>query len=385
MFSLSDYRYHLPNELIAQEAIHPHHDARMMVIDKDTGNIDEESNFWNIDRYMTDDRVMFFNDSRVLRSRIILDNISYKKKDQTKSVLSDGEIFYLSSTSENEFEALVRPGNRFKIGTTFEIGEYHIEVIGINESGRILQISGGTILSFLEKYGALPLPPYIKYDISKESDYQTSFAKNDGSVAAPTASLHFTKELMEKITCQKEYITLHVGLGTFRWIQTPDIRDYNIHSEKIEVWLDIFQKITIIQEQNKKIVAVGTTAIRTLESLPYLWMGLSTDNKKTIDAKTCEYWNSITKSIEKQDWIANIEKNKISQTLCFETSIYIIPGYQFHIVDEIITNFHLGESSLLVLVSAFLWYENTRKIYEYAIKLWYRFYSFGDGMYIRSK
>lgn len=385
MYSLSDYRYHLPNELIAQEAIHPHHDARMMVIDRDTGAIEEETTFWNIDTYMTDDRIMFFNDSRVLRSRVSLQNIAYTKKDTSKWILSDGEIFYLSSKNENEFEALVRPGNRFKIGTLFEIWKYTIAVIGINESGRILRISGGTILSFLEEHGALPLPPYIKYDISKESDYQTSFAKNDGSVAAPTASLHFTKALMEKIVCQKEYITLHVGLGTFKWIQTPDIRDYNIHSEKIEVWLDIFQKIATIHEQNKKIVAVGTTAIRTLESLPYLWINLNVDIKNTINAKTCEYWNSITKKIEKQDWIQNIENNPILQTLSFETSIYITPGYQFHIVDEIITNFHLWESSLLVLVSAFLGYENTRKIYEYAIRSRYRFYSFGDGMYIKCK
>jgi S-adenosylmethionine:tRNA ribosyltransferase-isomerase len=213
------------------------------------------------------------------------------------------------------------------------------------------------------------------------------FSRNTWSIT--TSSLHriFWREgeLMDKIQSPKEYLTLHVGLGTFKWIQTPDIRDYNIHSEKIEISKEIFQKIADIKEAHKKIVAVGTTAIRTLESLSYLWVALHPDNKKWFDAKTCKYWSNTTKDLETQHWIHMIKENPSLNTLCFETSIYITPGYTFKIVDDIITNFHLWESSLLVLVSAFLWYENTKKIYEYAIKTKYRFYSFGDGMYIRWK
>ncbi len=383
MFSISDYRYSIPLELIAQEAIHPHHDARAMVIDRDRGHIEAETTFWNIDTYIGEDRVMFFNNSRVVRSRVVLTNIAYIKSDWTKAILRDGEIFYLSTQSDDEFTALVRPGNKFKVGTFFMIADYTIEVVWITENGRILKIVWWDIASFLAQYGTLPLPPYIEYSAEKEADYQTSFAKTDGSVAAPTASLHFTTELMQKIKTPKEYITLHVGLGTFKWIQTADIRDYDIHRENIEIDKKIFEKIANIKHENKKIVAVGTTACRTLESLSYLWQSIDQDLRNSFDAKTREYWNNHIKLLEQRDWIHNIVIKKCS--IFFETSIYITPGYQFGVVDDLITNFHLGESSLLVLVSAFIGYDATMSIYQHAIESRYRFYSFGDGMYIRGK
>ncbi len=385
MFLLSDYHYTLPLELIAQEAAHPHHDARMMVIDQSTGQLAAESTFWNLDRYLGGDRVLFFNDSRVVRSRIILESVSYQKIDWNKWILGSGEIFYISSISDTTFEALVRPGNKFRVGTIFTVGIYNIVVTGINENGRILEIRWWDILSFLADHGSLPLPPYIEYTQEKELDYQTSFAKIDGSVAAPTASLHFTRELMDKIKYPKEYLTLHVGLGTFKGIQTHDIRDYAIHRERVEVSVDIFVKITLLKERNQKIVAVGTTATRTLESLPYLWKEISQDIIDTLDAKTRKYWNTLILELEEQLWIHNPVFHHESWNLHFETSIYITPGYTFRIVDDLITNFHLGESSLLVLVSAFLGYEETMRIYQYAVENRYRFYSFGDGMYIRSK
>ncbi len=388
MFSLSDYHYNLPQDLIAQDAIHPHHDARMMVIDRERGQLQSEDTFWNIDQYLGDDRVIFFNDSRVVRSRVVLTDTPYTKINGIQSILSDGEIFYLRASDENEFEALVRPGNKFKIGTRFFIWEYEIEVVGMTESGRVLKIGWWNIPDFLATHGTLPLPPYIEYSAEKEADYQTSFAKTDGSVAAPTASLHFTSSLMDKIENQKEYITLHVGLGTFKGIATPDIRDYDIHRERVEISLDIFAKIATLKTDNKKIVAVGTTACRTLESLPYLWKSLNPDIQNQFDANTRKYWNTLTERLEKQDWIHDImvyNGNGSFSEISFETSIYITPGYQFQIVDDLVTNFHLGESSLLVLVSAFLGYEATMQIYKYAIENQYRFYSFGDGMYIRSK
>ncbi|MBX9809072.1 S-adenosylmethionine:tRNA ribosyltransferase-isomerase [Candidatus Gracilibacteria bacterium] len=384
MFLLSDYRYTLPEELIAQEAVRPHHDARMIVIDKIKGEIKDESSFWNIDEYLGTDRVLFFNDSRVLASRVQLNNIEYTNGGNT-GIIQDGEIFYLETKNQNTFGALVRPGNKFKIGAIFHIGEYSIEVLEMTDSGRLLGITGGSIESFLETHGALPLPPYIEYNKEKEKDYQTSFAKNNGSVAAPTASLHFTSELMEKIKNPKEYLTLHVGLGTFQGIKTTDVRDYAIHRENVSISIDIFDKIADIKASNKKIVAVGTTATRTLESLPYLWKKLDGEYKKGFNANTCKYWNNLTESVQDQDWIHSIEVNLELGTLNFETSIYITPGYIFQIIDDLVTNFHLGESSLLVLVSAFIGYEKTMKIYDYAVKNRYRFYSFGDGMYIRGK
>ena len=388
MYSLSDYHYTLSQDLIAQEAIHPHHDARIMVIDRDTGKLQDEDIFWNIDQYLGDNRVIFFNDSRVMRSRVILSDIAYTKKDSTTWILSDGEIFYLTKTSEKEFEALVRPGNKFKTGTIFSIGQYRVEVMRMTESGRILRIAWWDIASFLASYGTLPLPPYIEYSAEKEADYQTSFARTDGSVAAPTASLHFTSELMEKIKTPKEYLTLHVGLGTFKGIQTPDIRNYDIHRERIEISIDIFAKIATLKNENKKVVAVGTTACRTLESLPYLWKLLNPNIQNQFDANTRKYWNNLAEKLKKQNWIHDImayDENSYFSEISFDTSIYITPGYTFQIVDDLVTNFHLGESSLLVLVSAFLGYDATMSIYRYAVEHRYRFYSFGDGMYIRGK
>lgn len=385
MFLLSDYTYILPEELIAQEAAHPHHNARMMVIDRDSGEIIQESTFWNIDHVLHSDAVIFFNDSRVVRSRVILDTVSYTKSNGEQGTITDGEIFYLEKLSATTMDCLVRPGNKFRVGNTFELGEYTITVQSLSENGRIIEVLGWDIFDFLEEYGSLPLPPYIEYSEEKETDYQTTFAKKNGSVAAPTASLHFTEELIKKIPCPIEYLTLHVGLGTFQWIKTADVRDYAIHSEKVEIETVIFEKIARYKQGDKRIVAVGTTATRTLESLPYLWEKLDQKNKQNLDANTCNYWDSLMSDRGNPHWIAQIDTSIGQDIISFETSIYIVPGYTFRIVDDLITNFHLWESSLLVLVSAFLGYEKTMKIYDYAIRNNYRFYSFGDGMYIGGK
>lgn len=398
MFWLKDYSYTLPEELIAQDAMHPHHDARMMIVERETWALVAEDTFFQLGNYLPDDRVLFFNDSRVIRSRIPLYDIRYVLPSGKTWALKDGEIFYLRHSSENTFEALVRPGNKFKVGSIFHIGKYRIIVQGMTDTGRILNIEawtsdynshgnrwGDSIENFLAGHGQLPLPPYIRYSAEKEQDYQTSFARKNGSVAAPTASLHFTEELLAKLPNQKEYLTLHVGLGTFKWIQTEDIRDYAIHGESVELEREIFTKIALLKSEWKKIVAVGTTACRTLESLPYLWEKLDTDYKNSIDADTRDYWDRLMPVGVKHDWIHNISIQHDSWNLHFETRIYITPGYQFHLVDDLITNFHLPESSLIVLVSAFLGYVATRKCYEYAIQKRYRFYSFGDGMYIRWK
>lgn len=176
----------------------------------------------------------------------------------------------------------------------------------------------------MEEYGSLPLPPYIKYEKEKEKDYQTAFAKKDGSVAAPTASLHFTQELLDKIENEKQYITLHVGLGTFKGIDTADIREYDIHSEIVEVYVDVFGEIYRIKSENKRIVAVGTTACRTLESLPYLWKKMSVEDKRNIDANIRDWWDKYTETLPKNDWIQNIIHEDI-KIISFSTTIYITP------------------------------------------------------------
>jgi S-adenosylmethionine:tRNA ribosyltransferase-isomerase len=304
-FYLSDYTYSLPDALIAQEALHPHHDARLMVIDRASGKIISESTFWHLDTYIPDDRVIFFNNSRVLPARIRLKGNILEKETGEKSRIHEGEVLFLAKKNDKEFEALVRPGKKFSIGTKVYLsqGEY-LEVVRTTDEGRILRAHGNTIEHIMRTYGELPLPPYIEYAKEKEDDYQTSFAKVDGSVAAPTASLHFTRELLEKIPNAKEYLTLHVGLGTFKPIDTADVREYHIHSELVEVSREIFDTIARLKNERKKVLAVGTTACRTLESLPYVWHDLSHDEKLCYHESCRNYWDTLTKNLEKKDFIA---------------------------------------------------------------------------------
>ena len=253
----------------------------------------------------------------------------------------------------------------------------------MTDEGRMCQVSGISLGEMMEIYGELPLPPYIKYSKEKEADYQTSFASKDGSVAAPTASLHFTNELLGKIKNEKYFLTLHVGLGTFKGIDTDDIRDYAIHKEKAEVPLSIFEALFEMKNSGKKVVAVGTTACRTLESLPFVWKLLDSKNREIFSEKVVAYWDSITESLEQETYINSFIINYQLSIINFSTSIYIYPGKSFHVVDELITNFHLPESSLLVLVSALMGKEKIMNIYRQAIEKKYRFFSFGDGMYIK--
>ncbi len=228
-----------------------------------------------------------------------------------------------------------------------------------------------TIEEMMLSYGELPLPPYIHYEKSKEKDYQTIFAEKSGSVAAPTASLHFTRELLERLPHEKISVTLHVGLGTFHGVDTPDIRDYHIHREMVEVDKSLFSRIASLKRDNKKILAVGTTVCRTLESLPYLWKAFDPATKEVFDPETRSYWESLS---GETCYIENIEIR--GEHIFFETSIFIYPGKAFLLVDDLITNFHLPESSLLILVSAFIGREEALALYEEAIRKEYRFFSF---------
>ena len=384
-YSLSDYQYSLPPELIAQEAATPRDSARLMVIEKKSWTITSEWHFRDLDLFIPNDRVLFLNDSRVIRSRLLLKDAPYTKKNGEAAILKEWEIFFLKNQDHKHFEALVRPGNIFKIGSRIHAFWVTFIVEWMTDTGRTLRIEWGEISSILEQYGNLPLPPYIDYSREKEDDYQTVFAKSNGSVAAPTASLHFTDELLSRINLPKEYITLHVGLGTFQGIKTDDIREYAIHGEWIEWEKKLFDTIRKYKTAGKKIIATGTTVCRTLESLPYIWRALSESDRMGYTSETQDYWDTLTKDISHNDFIRTIHWNDTEWVFQCETFIYITPGFLFLIVDDLITNFHLPESSLLVLISAFIWYEETKKIYTHAIRERYRFFSFWDGMYIRGK
>lgn len=381
MFSLTDYRFHLPEDRIAETAVHPAHNAKMMVIQRDTWALLSECNFWHLDEWLSKDAVLFFNNSRVLRARIPLKNQPYTTSTGEEKILSEGELFFLKECSATTFEALVRPGKKFKIDTTFHIAHFCIKVISLTSSGRILEITGGSIAECMEQYGKLPLPPYIEYSREKEDDYQSIFAEKNGSVAAPTASLHFTKELIQKLPNAQEFVTLHIGLGTFKTIDTDDIRSYEIHSESVEVPRDIFDTIFDIKHFGRLITAVGTTACRTLESLPSLWRSLDEHTKATYSDVVRHFWDTLSIHAV-TDWIEMpiIRENSIH----FSTRAYITPGYTFRVIDELITNFHLPESSLLVLVAALIGQKCLMHHYQHAIDANYRFFSFGDGMYIRA-
>jgi S-adenosylmethionine:tRNA ribosyltransferase-isomerase len=378
MYSLDSYTYYLPDELIAQEAVHPQHDARLMIVDRTSGTLESEDIFWNLDTYIPEDRIIFFNDSRVLPARIRLENTKIQNKEGGEGIIKKGEILFCQKQVDGTFEALVRPGNKFKVGTKIFIEWWYIEVIAQSHDGRILKAHGITIEEIMKNSWELPLPPYIAYDKGKEEDYQTIFAKKDGSVAAPTASLHFTPELLAKLPEEKIAITLHVGLWTFQGVDTEDIREYKIHKEMAEIDIALFTKIATEKQGGKRILAVGTTVCRTLESLPYLWHALEREIREWFAKNVQDFWENFPKEI---GIIGHIESR--GTTIFFETSIFLYPGKNIHIVDDLITNFHLPESSLLMLVSTFLGRENTLKLYEYAREKRYRFFSFGDGMYIR--
>lgn len=373
MFQLSDYTFSLPPERIAETAAHPAHNAKLMVLDRDSGAIIDETSFWNLDQHLDPKSVLFFNDSRVIRARVPLTDIPiHSPHTSSLSTITDGEFFFLRPVTGNTFEALVRPGKKFRTGNTFTLGKYQFSVVDTTDSGRILKIAGGSIMECLEEYGQLPLPPYIEYSEEKEADYQSVFAQKNGSVAAPTASLHFTKELIAKIRNTTKTLTLHIGLGTFQPINTADIRDYAIHAESIEVSHVLFTEIAEYKHAGRNIIAVGTTACRTLESLPALWHTLSNEEKSNFSEETQHFWNSRTAQYTR--WIHNIHKTET--TFLFESTAYIFPGYSFQIIDELITNFHLPESSLLVLVSSLIGRENLLSAYTHAIQHQYRFFSF---------
>lgn len=340
----SSFYYDLPEELIAQKPIEPRDASRLMVIDKITGNINHDK-FYNIIDYLNSGDCLVLNNSKVLPARIYGVNIS------TGAVV---EFLLLKQKESGIWETLVKPGKKAKIGFNFIFGDKNetfleAEIIDILPDGnRIIEFKDKiNFFAKLEKIGQMPLPPYIKEKLLNQSRYQTVYAKDLGSAAAPTAGLHFTTDLLEKIR-QKgvkiAFVTLHVGLGTFRPVKDDDITNHKMHSEYFVLPQETADLINETKKNGGKIISVGTTSCRVLESV-----------------------------YQKFQKIAPYEG---------QTDIFIKPGYKFGVIDGLITNFHLPESTLIMLVSAFAGYENTMNFYKVAVENKYRFFSFGDAMII---
>ena len=337
-----DFDYFLPEELIAQVPLENREESRLLVMNRRDGRIKDEK-FYNIVDYFTKGDVLVLNDTKVLPARLI-----GEKKD-TGAII---EFLLLKNKSNDNWECLAKPAKRIKKGTIISFGEGLLTArcIRVEEEGiRELVFSyDGIFYEILDKLGTMPLPPYIKTKLDDQSRYQTVYAKNIGSAAAPTAGLHFTKQLLKKIEDKGVticYITLHVGLGTFRPVNVDDIAKHKMHSEFYNMNEEVASILNNAKREKRNIIAVGTTTTRTLEAIA----------SKYNTFKSCHGW----------------------------TDIFIYPGYEFKAIDGLITNFHLPKSTLIMLVSAFSNKDNILNAYNYAVKNKYRFFSFGDAMFIK--
>lgn len=337
----SDFYYDLPEELIAQTPLEPRDSSRLMVLHKKTGKI-EHKHFYDILDYLNEGDCLIMNDSRVLPARI------YGVKDETNANV---EFLLLNCIEGKKWEALAKPGKRAKIGTSFSFGDglMHCKVIDILDDGnRILEFEcEGSFYENLDKLGQMPLPPYIHEKLKDKERYQTVYSREIGSAAAPTAGLHFTKELMKKAEekgVKIGFVTLHVGLGTFRPVKVDDVTKHKMHSEHYDMSEETATLINETHRNGGRVFCVGTTSCRTVESVA----------KREGEIKASDGM----------------------------TDIFIYPGFEFKAMDCLITNFHLPESTLIMLVSAFAGYDNIMKAYNTAVAEKYRFFSFGDAMLI---
>lgn len=337
----SDFYYDLPLELIAQTPIEPRDASRLMVLNKETGAI-EHRIFRNLTEYLTDKDCLILNNTRVIPARI------YGTKMETGAYV---EFLLLTQKENDVWECLCKPGKRAKIGTKFDFGDGKLqgEVIDVQEDGnRIVRFTcDGNIFAVLDEIGQMPLPPYIKEKLENKERYQTVYSKELGSAAAPTAGLHFTPEMLEKIKAMGVkigYVTLHVGLGTFRPVKVDDVTKHIMHTEHYHMPPETAELINETKKNGGRVIAVGTTSCRTIESVA-----------------------------AKNGCICEDDDN---------TSIFIYPGFEFKCMDALITNFHLPESTLIMLVSAFAGFDNIMNAYNTAVKEEYRFFSFGDAMFI---
>lgn len=338
----SDFYYDLPENLIAQTPVEPRDSSRLMVLHKTSGKI-EHKIFKDLRDYLEPGDCLVINDTRVIPARI------YGVKEETGAVV---EFLLLSQKENDVWECLCKPGKRAKTGTRFSFGEGKLlgEVVAIDrdEGNRFVKFScDGNIYAVLDEIGSMPLPPYIKEKLEDKERYQTVYSKELGSAAAPTAGLHFTPDMLEEIRKKGvniAEITLHVGLGTFRPVKVEDVTKHKMHTEHYIVPQEAADMINRTKKNKGRVIAVGTTSCRTIESVA-----------------------------AKNGCICADED---------DTSIFIYPGFEFKCMDALITNFHLPESTLIMLVSAFAGYDNIMNAYNTAVKEKYRFFSFGDAMFI---
>ena len=337
----SDFYFDLPEELIAQDPLEDRSSSRLLVLDKNTGDV-EHHTFRDILDYLNEGDCLVINNTKVIPARLM------GEREGTGASI---EVLLLKRKENDVWETLVKPGKKAKIGTKINFGNGLLigEVIDIVEEGnRLIQFHyDGIFEEILDQLGQMPLPPYITHQLQDKNRYQTVYAKHDGSAAAPTAGLHFTPELLEAVKAKGVEIaevTLHVGLGTFRPVKEDNLLNHHMHSEFYNIEQSAADKINKAKAEGKRVISVGTTSTRTLES--------AADEKGML--KACSGW----------------------------TDIFIYPGYQFKVIDALITNFHLPESTLVMLVSALAGREQVLHAYEEAVKERYRFFSFGDAMFV---
>ena len=337
----SDFYFDLPEELIAQDPLADRSSSRLLVLDKETGEV-EHHIFREIVEYLEPGDCLVLNNTKVIPARLL------GAKEDTHAAV---EVLLLKRRENDVWETLVKPGKKCKPGTRLVFGDglLHAEVLEtVEEGNRLIRFSyEGIFEEILDRLGEMPLPPYITHKLADKNRYQTVYAKYEGSAAAPTAGLHFTQELLEEIRRKGvdiAYVTLHVGLGTFRPVKVDNILEHHMHSEFYQVTEEAAGKINRAKQSGHRVICVGTTSCRTVESAA--------------------------------------DENGVVQSGCDNTEIFIYPGYRFKVLDALITNFHLPESTLVMLVSALAGREHVLAAYETAIRERYRFFSFGDAMFI---
>lgn len=336
-----DFDFYLPEKLIAQTPLAKRDSSRMLVLDKKTGAI-EHKHFSDLLDLLTPNDVLVLNDTKVIPARL------YGVKEETGAVI---ECLMLKDLGSNTWECLTRPAKRIKEGTIIKFSDkLSAKCLRVQDEGiRELElIYDGILYEILDELGEMPLPPYIHEKLKDKDRYQTVYAKNIGSAAAPTAGLHFTEDLLKKLNAkgvETLYVTLHVGLGTFRPVNVEDVTKHKMHSEYYEMSKEVSDKLNEAKKQGKRIISVGTTSTRTLETIMSLYG----------EFKACSG----------------------------NTEIFIYPGFEFKAIDALITNFHLPKSTLIMLVSALAGKENIMHAYEEAVREEYRFFSFGDSMFIK--
>ncbi len=340
MLRKSDFYYDLPESLIAQTPVEPRNSSRLLVANRENGGI-THSHFYNLREFLREGDLLVMNDSKVIPARLFCE-IEGRK--------TGGELLLLKQLGNDLWEAIVKPGKKLKVGAKLSVGSVLFGTVEdvLADGNRIIRFSfEGNFYEILDRLGKMPLPPYITAPLEDNDRYQTVYAKDLGSAAAPTAGLHFTNEMLKELKnsgIETAFVTLNVGLGTFRPVKEDIITDHKMHSEHFFVPDETAEKIKETKKKGGRVIAVGTTSVRTLES-------------------------AFSEDIE-------LEKQS------GDTDIFIYPPYKFKVADALITNFHLPESTLIMLVSAMLGYDNTMKAYKTAVEEKYRFFSFGDAMLI---